>query len=83
MPMEICCTFTKEKQLQVYKGKDMRTDVDGESRRKEKREESYSVQGVGVRSTETIISINGHGQRSQDTLKFHYIDTWGTDWGQL
>lgn len=46
--------------------------------------ESYSLPGVGVgEATETIINNSGRGQRSQDTLKFHYIDTWGTDWGQV
>lgn len=36
-----------------------------------------------VGATETIINNSERGQRSQDTLKFHYIDPWGTDWGQV
>lgn len=79
MPVEICCTFMKGVQREGREDRGRQ----GESRRKEKRAESYSGPGVGVGGTEAIITNSGHGQRSQDTLKFHYIDTWGTDWGQL
>lgn len=43
----------------------------------------FTPRGGSGGGHETIINNSGRGQRSQDTLKFHYIDTWGTDWGQV
>lgn len=55
VPIEICCTFVKGKKVTGVQreGHEDRCRQ-GESRRKEKREESYSGPGVGVGGTETI-----------------------------